>query len=444
MKQRIISLFCLVLAAVLLAPAALAGWQPPEEASAPEAAAVYLAELNTGTVLYERNADEPRAIASLTKMMTCLLLAESGADLDEVFLVPQELAEEFWHIRAEDGAYINLQVGEETNLRDLMYCTMLPSTNDTASTIAWRLAGSIEAFVEQMNRRAAQLGCENTRYSCPHGLYDAGNWSTARDLARIAAACMDNERMREVCTSYEWWLPLNNVQTVVRTPGAPEGMYLRIGSSIQMQTPDSPLYRPWARGVKTGFTDAAGRCIVTTAETDTGRYLLVLLGEPNRKAEDGIQLLHHDAAALLDWAVERFEVGQALTGEKALAQIPVRWCEETALLDAYPAGSITALLCADTPAELTVELTCEELQAPVAAGTQVGTVTVQRAGEVLGTLPLEVRQELTRSDELYYRELLAPYRTHILAGLAAVCLVLVLAVFALVRRARRRTPARRR
>ena len=96
MKQRIISLFCLVLAAVLLAPAALAGWQPPEEASAPEAAAVYLAELNTGTVLYERNADEPRAIASLTKMMTCLLLAESGADLDEVFLVPQELAEEFW------------------------------------------------------------------------------------------------------------------------------------------------------------------------------------------------------------------------------------------------------------------------------------------------------------------------------------------------------------
>ena len=250
--------------------------------------------------------------------------------------------------------------------------------------------------------------------------------------------------MREVCTSYEWWLPLNNVQTVVRTPGAPEGMYLRIGSSIQMQTPDSPLYRPWARGVKTGFTDAAGRCIVTTAETDTGRYLLVLLGEPNRKAEDGIQLLHHDAAALLDWAVELCEVGQALTGEEALAQIPMRWCEETALLDAYPAGSITALLCADTPAELTVELTCEELQAPVAAGTQVGTVTVQRAGEVLGTLPLEVRQELTRSDELYYRELLAPYRTRILAGLAAVCLVLVLAVFALVRRARRRTPARRR
>ena len=152
-----------------------------------------------------------------------------------------------------------------------MYCTMLPSTNDTASTIAWRLAGSIDAFVEQMNARAAQLGCENTQYSCPHGLYDAGNWSTARDLARIAAACMENETLRTVCTSCEWWLPLNNFQTVVRTPDAPEGMYLRIGSSIQMQNPATPLYRPLVRGVKTGFTDAAGRCIVTMAETDTGR-----------------------------------------------------------------------------------------------------------------------------------------------------------------------------
>ena len=163
MKHRILALALTVCLCLALTPPAFAQWTPPKDA--PEAAAVYLENLDTGTVIYERNADEQRPIASLTKMMTCLLLAESGLDLDETFAVPEALSPEFARIRSENGAYIDLQPGEEVTLRDLAYCTMLPSTNDSASTIAWRVAGSLDDFVAQMNQRAAQLGCTDTRYS---------------------------------------------------------------------------------------------------------------------------------------------------------------------------------------------------------------------------------------------------------------------------------------
>ena len=139
--------------------------------------------------------------------------------------MPEALSPEFARIRSENGAYIDLQPGEEVTLRDLAYCTMLPSTNDSASTIAWRVAGSLDDFVAQMNQRAAQLGCTDTRYSCPHGLYDVGNYSTAHDLARIAEACMNNDVLRTICTTQEWWLPLDNVHQTVLTPDAPAGKF---------------------------------------------------------------------------------------------------------------------------------------------------------------------------------------------------------------------------
>lgn len=445
MKHRILALAMTVCLCLALTPTAFAQWVPPDDA--PEAAAVYLENLDTGTVLYERNADEQRPIASLTKMMTCLLLAESGLDLDETFAAPEELSPEFARIRSENGAYIDLQPGEEVTLRDLAYCTMLPSTNDSASTIAWRVAGSLDAFVAQMNDRAAQLGCTDTRYSCPHGLYDAGNYSTAHDLARIAEACMNNDVLRTICTTREWWLPLDNVHQTVLTPDAPAGKYLRIGTSIQLQNPDSPFYRPWAEGVKTGFTDAAGRCVVTTAHTDTGRYLLVLLGEPNRKLENGSQQIYQDAAALLDWAVGAFSIGSAPDTEQPAAAVPLRWCEESSEVILYPAAALDGLLlCSDTPYTLEDVNLPEQLEAPVAAGQQVGQANLVQNGEVLGTVPLEVRQDYVRGNRLYYGDRLAPYRGWLCAaGALLVLLLLVTAALALRRkRHKHRRAARRR
>ena len=377
-------------------------------------------------------------------MMTCLLLAESGLDLDETFAVPEALSPEFARIRSENGAYIDLQPGEEVTLRDLAYCTMLPSTNDSASTIAWRVAGSLDDFVVQMNQRAAQLGCTDTRYSCPHGLYDVGNYSTAHDLARIAEACMNNDVLRTICTTQEWWLPLDNVHQTVLSPDAPAGKYLRIGTSIQLQNPDSPFYRPWAEGVKTGFTDAAGRCVVTTANTDTGRYLLVLLGEPNRKLENGSQQIYQDAAALLDWAVDAFSIGSAPDTEQPAAAVPLRWCEESGEAVLYPAAALDGLLlCSDTPYTLEAVDLPKQLEAPVAAGQQVGQINLVQNGEVLGTVPLEVRQNYARSSRLYYGDRLAPYRGWLCAAGALLAFVLLLtAAFAL--RRKHRPAARRR
>ena len=215
-------LFCAAAAlfAALCFPfAPLAGWGPDFEVNADQ---VLLLNLDTGTVVYEKDADSPHAIASLTKMMTCLLLLESGEDLNTLITIPDRLEEEFQTIKDWNGVYIDLQPGEEISLKNLLYCTLLPSANDTASAIADYLSdGDIPAFVDQMNRRAGELGCRNTHFACPHGLYDQDNYSTARDLSLIAQACLANPAFMEVAATTSFWLPVTNFHTRPQSPDSP-------------------------------------------------------------------------------------------------------------------------------------------------------------------------------------------------------------------------------
>ena len=133
---------------------------------------IYLFNAVTGEVLLDQNADQQRCVASLTKMMTALLLMESGKDLNETITVPDSLTPEFANIRSQNGTRIVLTAGEQIRRMDLLYALLVCSANDAASVIAWDVAGSIPAFVQQMNARAAALGCTSTQFSCPHGLYD--------------------------------------------------------------------------------------------------------------------------------------------------------------------------------------------------------------------------------------------------------------------------------
>ena len=439
--KRIFCAAAALFAALCFPFAPLAGWEPDFEVEADE---VYLLNLDTGTVVYEKNADTPHAIASLTKMMTGLLLLESGQDLNTTITIPQRLEEEFETIKEWDGAYLDLQVGEEIRLKDLLYSTLLPSTNDTASAIADYLSGGdIPAFVEQMNQRAGELGCENTHFTCPHGLYDEGNYSTARDLALIAGACLENEAFMEVVTTPSYWLPATNLHTQPRSADAPEGYYLELFSTIQLQLPGSPLYRPYARGIKTGFTDVAGRCLVTTAETENGSYLLVLLGAPNQKDENGVQVSFDTAASLLDWALARFETGSLPEAGQPLATLPLNYCKESDTVEVYANGQLSGLFWdRENPPEYRFDLP-DSVNAPVIEGQALGTLTLYQDGQPLGTLELTAGAGYDRSALLYWKARLAPLSGW-LAGAAVFLAVLVLLVILSARRARRRRHAYRR
>lgn len=420
--------------------APLAGWEPDFEVNADQ---VLLLNLDTGTVVYEKDADSPHAIASLTKMMTCLLLLESGEDLNTVITIPDRLEEEFQTIKDWNGVYIDLQPGEEISLEDLLYCTLLPSANDTASAIADYLSdGDIPAFVDQMNRRAGELGCRNTHFTCPHGLYDEGNYSTARDLSLIAQACLANPEFMEVATTTSFWLPVTDFHTQPQSPDAPEGYYLELSSSIQLQLPESPLYRPYARGIKTGFTDEAGRCLVTTAETQGENYLLVLLGAPNQKDENGVQVSFGTAADLLDWALDRFETGSLPETGQALASLPLNYCKEAETVEVYPNGQLSGLFWdGENPPEYRLDLP-ESVDAPITQGQALGTLTLYQDGQALGTLELTAGADYERSALLYWKARLGPLSGW-LAGALVFLLVLALLILLRVRQVKRRRRRRR-
>ena len=245
---------------------------------------IYLFDADTGEALVEQNPDLPRCVASLTKMMTALLVLESGTDLNASITIPASLTPELQSIRANRGHTIGLQAGETVRRIDMMYAMLLPSANDAASVLAVDTSGSLAAFAAQMNVRAGQLGCTATHFTCPHGLYDGGNYSTARDMAKIALACYADPTYRQIADTISYKLPATNVHPA-RT----------VTTTNKLLQPGSGYYRSYAHGMKTGFTTQAGRCFVTFAQQDGHTYGLVILGSNS-------QNIFREAAELFDWA----------------------------------------------------------------------------------------------------------------------------------------------
>lgn len=428
--------------AIGLAMPAAAQWEPPQGA-ADMAQAVYLYQLDTETLVYAKNEEEQRAPASLTKLMTALLLVESGHPLDTAFTIPAGLQPEFNEIRANYGTTAGLLCGETVTLEDLLYGCLLPSGNDAASAIAWYLGGGDEAaFLEQMNQKAAELGCTGTHFSCPHGLdgIAQGNYSTAQDMFRIARACMENETLMEVMCSTDYWMPLTELHTQADA-GAPEGKSYQIHSTVVMQNPDSPLYRNYIRGMKTGFTDEAGRCYVSAAQQGGASWLLVVMGAQDGLAEDGVNYAFHTAANLYDWALGSLAPTAAVNTETPEVQLPLRWCAESETVGLYARDPLVVLAGTGSNApEIQIETVVDSLDAPVQAGQVLGQLTVQVNGEIVGSIELVALQDYERSFWLYAGDLLRPWLP-LLAAL--VCVLLIVLVF-LVRLFARRAAVRRR
>ena len=286
----------LVLTAAVAVAAALPGfavYAMPIQTTYPQES-IYLFDADTGEALVEQNPDMVRHVASLTKMMTALLVIENGSDLNASITIPDSLTPEFQSIKANRGHTIGLQAGEM-------------SANDAASVLASDAAGGdLAAFAARMNARARQLGCTTTHFSCPHGLYDANNYSTARDLAKIALACYANPTYRQVADTVLYQLPATNVHET-RT----------ITTTNKLLQPGSAAYRSYAHGMKTGFTTKAGRCFVTFAQQDGHTYGLVILGSDS-------QNIFRESSELLDWAFTRPELHPVQTTTQPEAAAPAQ------------------------------------------------------------------------------------------------------------------------
>lgn len=223
----------------------------------------------TGKTLFEKDADTQCLIASTTKIMTGLLICED-CDLSRQVIIPPEA-------QGIEGSSLYLKAGEQMSMEALLYGLMLSSGNDAAVALAIAHSGSVEAFVEKMNRRAEELGLENTHYANPNGLDDEGNFSTCRDLARLGAYAMENP----------------DFSRVVGTKSYRDGNRIMTNHNKLLRFCDG------AEGIKTGFTKAAGRILVSSIQRHGRRLVLVTISAPDD---------WNDHCALAETCFSKFEI----------------------------------------------------------------------------------------------------------------------------------------
>lgn len=228
-------------------------------------------------VLAAEGADDRRAVASTTKMMTALVVLDQ-LEMTDIVTISQTAVD-------IGESEIDLVLGERWTVRDLFTAMLIRSANDAAVALAEHAGGSVDEFVELMNGKAAELGLENSQFRNPHGLDEPGHFSSARDLLTIARAGMENADFAQTVRAQ-----------VARMPDDPEG-----GERIALATNRLLDSYPGAIGVKTGFTDDAGRTLASAAERDGRRLYAVVLGSTDHFT---------DAAALLDYGFREFGVVQ--------------------------------------------------------------------------------------------------------------------------------------
>lgn len=417
----------LVLTLALAAAAALPGLAvyPMPIQTASETEAVYLFNADTGKTILNQNADQQQYVASLTKLMTALLLLESGKDLNGEVTVPTALTQEFRDIQNANGTTMGLRIGETVRRIDLLYGLLVASANDAASVIASDVSGGdLTAFVAQMNARAKELGCTDTTFTCVHGLYDYGNVSTAEDLAKIAAACYANETYMQAANTLTYTLPATNLHQNERT----------IKSTNLMLDPEYAYHRDYVRGMKTGFTTLAGRCFVTFAQQDGHTYGLVVLGSDMNN-------IYRECAEILDWAFSSFSDRQLVDTETVLTTIPLTKCRTEEAVELYAASDLSGYGHADD--EVTFEFSVpESTSATVKEGAVLGTATVYLDGYEMGTVDLVTHKE-------YVSDFRTDTKTTLLLMAALIGILIVLGFLTMVAgggslNLRRRSRSRRR
>ncbi|MBD3293450.1 MAG: D-alanyl-D-alanine carboxypeptidase, partial [Armatimonadia bacterium] len=261
--------------------------RPPEL----ECGAAVLIDPGTRQFLFEHNADDRRFPASLTKMMTALLVAEAG-DLHRTVTISERAA-------SVGETSMNLTEGEQLKLEHILMGALLPSANDAATACAEAVSGSVEDFVARMNQRAMELGMDETHFVNPHGLHDEEHYSTARDMAILSLHVMGRAELRPIVRKQE---------AVVPWPSKPHDRKL-LNRNRMLE------HWPAADGIKTGYTRQAGDCLAASAYVDGWRLICVVL--------DCEEKPWVEARKLLEWGFDNFLKVALVSAELTEATIEV-------------------------------------------------------------------------------------------------------------------------
>ncbi|MCI6039939.1 MAG: D-alanyl-D-alanine carboxypeptidase [Clostridiales bacterium] len=369
MRKELMRLCALLLALCWLGTSAQAApleAEPSVELTSPSA---MLLEAETGTVIFEKNADERRQAASVTKLMTLLICfeeLEAGTiHLDDPVTVSQEAA-------AQIGSQALLDSGAVYSLGDLLHATIVASANDAACALAEYIAGTETAFAEMMNARAAELGLENTYYTNATGLPDDAQYTTARDVATLSV---------EMCRHPDYF---THASVWMDTLTHPSGRVTDLTNTNRLVR-----FYEGCDGLKTGSADASRYCLSATAQKDGLRLIAVVLGaETSQKRFD-------EARAMLDYGFANYKRVTVLTkGDRLGQRVPVHLGMADEVEVAVGTG-MSMLLRPGQEKQLSLEVELPaEVPAPINAGDTLGMIRVKLDGSVIARLPAVAAEDV--------------------------------------------------
>lgn len=438
-KTRLLSFFLvLILVTSLVLPVALAEESGTSDSEfdilAPNA---ILVDYDTGEILYEKNAHDKAYPASITKVMTALLTLEAIDNgqfgLEDVITVPESAMEGL----ADDGSTQNIEPGEQMTVHNLLYCLLVASANEAANILAIQVSGSVSAFVDLMNERAAELGCAGTHFANPHGLHNDDHYTTAYDIYLFTSEAMKHAVFREIVATKEYYVPATNMHDQRHFYNT-NGLLSRLKYSDYMYS--------YATGIKTGHTTESGQCLVSSAEKDGRTLIAVVLGAESVVLEDGRTQIQSftESTKLLEHGFNDFTRKTILDTSTLIATLPVTLSKDADSVILHPAETLECYLPNNVdPAEFeqTVTLNADSVEAPVTKGQVLGTITLSYNGKEYGSTDLVALTDVSLSMSLYRQKQLHDFFSLTwvrVVGVVLAVLILVLIVrFTFFRRSRR-------
>ena len=335
-----------------------------------------IVSLDTGEVLYEKAIDEKIYPASITKLMTAAVILDAYPNPSDITVTMTQNA--YNKILGTGSAVLNAKVGEEINGKDALASVLISSAGDVVYAYAEAVSGSIEAFVDAMNQKAVELGLNGTHYENPIGLHHEENYTTVRDIRILAEYLIENYPLITEITK-------NSRYKMQKTNMSDERLLVTTNYMIDANT---SYYYPYCTGLKTGFTDEAGRCLVSISQYQGYNYLCITMNCPT---VNGTRTEFTTSRQLFKWAFTEFEFKSVLDIKTPVAEIPVRLSSDSDYVSLYPASQIRSILPKEADNSSIIikpNLISESVDAPVKKGDVLGTADVVFAERVIGTVDL--------------------------------------------------------
>ncbi|MCM1525329.1 MAG: D-alanyl-D-alanine carboxypeptidase [Ruminococcus sp.] len=360
--------------------------------------AAVMINLDKDVVVYTKNADRKMYPASLTKIVTAMVVLDNVEDLDNtVFEAPLVVFDELY---GQDPSTVGLVRGEQVTVTDLMYSLMLKSACESAGILAYHVGGeSIANFVDMMNQKAKEIGCTGTKFVNPHGLYDDNQYTNANDMALIGKYAVENyPKLVEIACTEEYDMAATNMH---------ESGWAHITHTNSMLNRSSGYYYQYAKGFKTGTLDESGRNLLTLGSRDGNNYLLVTLGSPMYDEDgDSVYLHYEDHKNLYEWAFENLEYTQLVQPGREITELQVKFGDgkDFVLLvtgDAYSCIWLTTIDRSRLKEEIIIDesILGEDgtVTAPVAQGQRFGEYVLSLSGEEICRVDLTAQEDVPLS-----------------------------------------------